>query len=164
MLWLGLAGGPIRDHMDPLVQAAGGAGRGGGQEGVVNGPVGEHAGEQQSDSASALRRLDSNKEGVSRSCVSASTAPSASSSGSVRVAAFCHMRQVSAWAVVDADCWHGVLPPDMRARPFAHLAAACACRAEEIREVVGRMRRYRGNVVVQEQAAKMLRRYVEHHC
>ena len=43
-------------------------------------------------------------------------------------------------------------------------AAACACRAEEIREVVGRMRRYRGNVVVQEQAAKMLRRYVEQHC
>lgn len=51
--------------MDPLVQAAGGAGRGGGQEGVVNGPVGEHAGEQQSDSVSALR----NKEGVSRSCL-----------------------------------------------------------------------------------------------
>ena len=78
------------------------------------------------------------------------------------MAAFCHTQQVSARAVIDADCWHGVLPSDMRARPLSHLAAACACRAEEIREVVGRMRRYRGNVVVQEQAAKMLRRYVEH--
>jgi hypothetical protein len=54
-----------RRRMDPLVQAAGGAGRGGGQEGVVNGPVGEHAGEQ--NAVGALRRLDSNKDGISRS-------------------------------------------------------------------------------------------------
>ena len=52
-------------NMDPLVQAAGGAGRGGGQEGVVNGPVGEHAGEQ--NAVGALRRLNANKEGISRS-------------------------------------------------------------------------------------------------
>ena len=51
--------------MDPLVQAAGGAGRGGGQEGVVNGPGGEHAGEH-NEGAAALRRLDLNKEGISR--------------------------------------------------------------------------------------------------
>ena len=50
--------------MDPLVQAAGGAGRGGGQEGVVNGPVGELFGEQHA--VGAHRRLDANKEGVSR--------------------------------------------------------------------------------------------------
>ena len=50
--------------MDPLVQAAGGAGRGGGQEGVVNGPVGEHAGEQ--NAVGALRRIDANKEGIYR--------------------------------------------------------------------------------------------------
>ena len=50
--------------MDPLVQAAGGAGRGGGQEGVVNGPVGEHAGEQ--NAVGALRRPNTNKDGAAR--------------------------------------------------------------------------------------------------
>jgi hypothetical protein len=47
---------------------------------------------------------------------------------------------------------HDVPGPDARSR---------VCRSEEIREVVGRMRRYRGNVVVQEQAAKMLRSLAE---
>ena len=41
------------------------------------------------------------------------------------------------------------------------LFCPCVLRSEEIREVVGRMRRYRGNVVVQEQAAKMLRSLAE---
>ena len=58
--------------MDPLVQAAGGAGggapRGGGQEGVVNGPVGEHAGEHNAEGAAggSLRRPNMNKEGPAR--------------------------------------------------------------------------------------------------
>ena len=54
--------------MDPLVQAAGGAGRGGGQEGVVNGPVGEHAGEHNAEGAlgGSLRRPNMNKEGPAR--------------------------------------------------------------------------------------------------
>jgi hypothetical protein len=54
--------------MDPLVQAAGGAGRGGGQEGVVNGPVGEHAGEHNAEGAAggSLRRPSMNKEGPAR--------------------------------------------------------------------------------------------------